>query len=454
MPTTPPPGLTLGLKLGAIAPQDAFEQFAARRLLRPSFRWQDVYGADHATQFAVAGVMRLDVLQLIYGELEAALSRGTDLADFQEALKAKLVQKGFWGDVEVADPKTGEIRTTKFNDARLRLIFNANMRQSHAAGRWERGMRSRRMTHIVYRTVGDEHVRASHRPWDWICLPREHPFWDTHIPPNDWGCRCYFYFIAEADIPKLQAAATKAGKKLTLEAPPIQYVEFRNTQTGRVERVPRGIGPGWAYNPGKAHVQRAADRQVEALNRLHQLRESGPVQGEPPASAGAAARPAGEGQALTRAVLNKQRGEPGFAAFLQAPPRVLPGDPPIGMPVAAVPPQATGTAAAVQPTVASVSATDLLAQQAGPDYPFSLPTTPAGWALAQVIIDRGQRLVLGGTPEQVLWWWQRGDRVDLLLLERGELVWWTRAVSRLTVEEAVARYPRLASVVNNPPPQG
>lgn len=460
MPQAAPASINLGLKLGAIAPQDAFEQFASRRLLRPSFRWQEVYDAEHARGFAVAGVMRLDVLQLFYDELEAAAARGTSLADFSKAVKARLVQKGFWGNVEVTDPKSGEIRVTKFNDARLRLIFDANMRQSHAAGRWQRGMRGR-MTHIVYRTMGDEQVRTSHRPWDWICLPRDHPFWDTHIPPNGWNCRCYFYFVAESDIPKLQAAAAAKGKVLLLEPPPIQYVDFRNTASGRIERVPRGIDPGWAYNPGRSHIQRAIDRQVDGLNRLHRLRETGPVQGEPsqvapraPAAAVQAtpAQLADAGHALTRAVLNKQRGEPGFAAFLKSPPKARPGEPPVGMPVAAVPPLQAGTAGAA-PVVASVNAADLIAQQSGPGYPFSLPTTAAQWALAQVIIDRGQRLVLGGSPEQVLWWWLRGSRVDTVLLERGELVWWVKAVSQLTLQEALDRHPRLASVINTGGPR-
>lgn len=453
MPHAAPPGLSLGLKLGAIAPQDAFEAFAARGLLRPAFRWQDVWQAEHARAFTVAGVMRLDVLALIRDELDTALARGTDLADFQASLKRQLVAKGFWGNVEVTDPTTGEIRRTRFNTQRLRLIFDANMRQSHAAGRWGRGMRGRRLTHIVYRTMGDEQVRASHRPWDWLCLPREHPFWDTHVPPNGWGCRCYFYFIAESDIPKLQAAAKAAKKVLRLEPPPIQYVPFTNRSTGQVEQVPRGIDPGWAYNPGKAHVQRAADRQVQAINRLHRLRESGPVQGEPPPAPGrpapqpvAATVPADENHALVRAVVARQREEKPFSDFLLTPPATAAGEAPIGMPVAAVAPVAT-SGGAPAPVVAAVQAADLVRQARDGGTP-RLPTVAAQWALAQLILDRGQRLLLGGSPEQVLWFWRRGDRVDTLLLERGELVWWVKDLSRLTVAEALAQHPRLAAVLS------
>ena len=37
----------------------------------------------------------------------------------------------------------------------------------------------------------DERTRETHRAWDGLTLPVEHSFWKTHLPPNDWGCRCY-----------------------------------------------------------------------------------------------------------------------------------------------------------------------------------------------------------------------------------------------------------------------
>ena len=45
-----------------------------------------------------------------------------------------------------------------------------------------------------------------------------------------------------------QAAATARGRT------------FRNRRTGEVTKVPRGIDPGWAYNPGQAAVEQRAAR--------------------------------------------------------------------------------------------------------------------------------------------------------------------------------------------------
>jgi len=43
---------------------------------------------------------------------------------------------------------------------------------------------------IQYETVGDDRVRPQHRAWDNITLPADHPWWQTHYPPNGWACRC------------------------------------------------------------------------------------------------------------------------------------------------------------------------------------------------------------------------------------------------------------------------
>jgi SPP1 gp7 family putative phage head morphogenesis protein len=41
-----------------------------------------------------------------------------------------------------------------------------------------------------YITVGDDRVRPSHELLDGVTLPKDHPFWDTCIPPCGWSCRC------------------------------------------------------------------------------------------------------------------------------------------------------------------------------------------------------------------------------------------------------------------------
>lgn len=39
-------------------------------------------------------------------------------------------------------------------------------------------------------TVNDQRRRPEHKALDGIIKPFDDPFWKTHIPPFDWGCRC------------------------------------------------------------------------------------------------------------------------------------------------------------------------------------------------------------------------------------------------------------------------
>jgi SPP1 gp7 family putative phage head morphogenesis protein len=247
-----PVPIPAGLRLGIIEPKSAIEVFQQRALLKPTFLWEDLFQEEHARGFAVAGVMRDDVLQLFYDTLQKSIAAGESLAQFRKAIRPALVAKGMWGDIEITDPATGEVRTTRFDNRRLQLIYETNVRQSHAAGRWaaiEAGKAE--LTLVMYRTMDDDLVRPEHKAWHNLVLPVDHPFWRTHFPPNGWRCRCHAFAIDEAGVAELAAA----GQKIQREAPPEQVVPFFNRSTGRVVAVPRGIDPGFAYNPGQVHMR-------------------------------------------------------------------------------------------------------------------------------------------------------------------------------------------------------
>ncbi len=43
---------------------------------------------------------------------------------------------------------------------------------------------------LKYSAIQDSRTRPEHQKWHGIILPVNHPFWNTHLPPNDYGCRC------------------------------------------------------------------------------------------------------------------------------------------------------------------------------------------------------------------------------------------------------------------------
>lgn len=261
MPQPLPPTL----RLGTAEPVEAVAAFVARGLLQPTFNWHDVWQAEHASKFMVAGVAQSDVLQLFQDALREPLAKGLSLAAFADRLRPALQAKGWWGDVEITDPSTGELRTTRFDAARLRLIYDTNLRQSYAAGRWARIERGKaRQPLVMYRTMRDERVRASHAAWDGLVLPVDHPFWHAHYPPNGWRCRCTAYALSEADLQRRLAR----GERLRTEAPPEVEVAYRDPRTGQTAHAPLGVDPAFAYNPGRVGLAQAAELQRTALDAL------------------------------------------------------------------------------------------------------------------------------------------------------------------------------------------
>ena len=42
----------------------------------------------------------------------------------------------------------------------------------------------------VYKHGNALEPRLQHLAWDGLVLSPDDPFWDTHAPPNGWGCTC------------------------------------------------------------------------------------------------------------------------------------------------------------------------------------------------------------------------------------------------------------------------
>jgi len=232
-----------------LPPAEAVAYMQARGLLSPTFSCQDIYAEEHAHQFTVAKLSRLDLLDAIYRECVKNAAEGQSLREFAKQLRPLLEKEGWWGKREVIDPKTGEVGTTTFDPARLKLIYDVNLRTAHSAGTWERIVRNQ-ATHpyIRYVTQRDERVRDSHRAWDNLTLPVGHAFWLTHTPPNGWRCRCRITSMTQAEYDK---GLAPNGKAIKTDAPETVMVDWKDRQ-GNIRQIPAGIDPGWDYNPGIA----------------------------------------------------------------------------------------------------------------------------------------------------------------------------------------------------------
>ncbi len=246
----------MAVKFPASPPAEAL-RFFRNKGLRPSFNHRDVWREEHAIAFTVAKATQVDVLQSIREEVDRALAEGITLEEFRKNLTPRLQAQGWWGRKNMTDPKTGEIVNAQLGSPRrLRTIYQANLRSARAAGQWERAERTKKaLPFLKYELGPAEHHRPSHaevanKP---TILPVDHPFWDTWMPPNDWGCVCRVRQITRFEADELGGES---------EPPQFREKVFKNKRTGATARVPwdseadaPAVSPEWSTNPGKLRVE-------------------------------------------------------------------------------------------------------------------------------------------------------------------------------------------------------
>lgn len=244
-------------ELQKLTPKEAVAWLIARSKLTKSYAWQDVWQGEHSTQFTVSRLARLDLLQALHDGITKSVEGDLSRRDWMRNAEQLLADAGWWGTKAVTDPATGDIVLTKFDPARLKLIYDVNTRQAYATGLWERVERSKgALPYVRYITKRDERVRASHAAWDNVTLPVDDPFWQTHWPQNGWRCRCRVNNMTQRDYDK---GKTPTGALLKKEAPPVVLREYVNPRSGEISQVPLGIDPGFAYNPGTARQKALQD---------------------------------------------------------------------------------------------------------------------------------------------------------------------------------------------------
>lgn len=249
-----------------LSPEAALAYLKKRGLITQSWSWADLWQEEHAQQFTVSRLANVDLLKELQTLITASVNGELSRTDFMRGAKAHLQARGWWGEKTVVDPTTGREVTTTFNPARLELIFNTNTRLAYAAGQWER-IQLGKKTHpyLRYITKDDGKVRASHAQWHNLTLPVDDPFWSAHYPPNAWRCRCRVVSVSQLDYDK---GKTPLGAAMLKTAPPVELKDWANPRTGEISKVPAGVHPAFAYNPGMArsdNLEKVVEEKIANL---------------------------------------------------------------------------------------------------------------------------------------------------------------------------------------------
>ena len=189
------------------------------------FDYDEIMHGAHHRAFTVAKITKLDLLSDVQESLVYAAENGLGFEEWKKSLLPTLAKKGWLGNVDTKDPKTGEIKQIYVGSRRLKNIYNTNMRVAYAVGAYEEAMGSD-AEFLRYTAVLDSKTRASHRALHGVILPKDHPFWDTHYPPNAWNCRCKARVYTKQEL-------KSRGWSVTENIPSVEP------------------HPDWAYNVGK-----------------------------------------------------------------------------------------------------------------------------------------------------------------------------------------------------------
>lgn len=214
-------------------------RFFLRKLNLTTDHWTDIYTREHDWSFVVAGANRDALVTDFRAAVDKAITEGTTLEEFRQDFDRIVAAHGW-------DYNGGR-------DWRSRVIYETNLNTAYAAGRYEQLQAAPYWQYVHADWVTNP--RHQHLAWDGLVLRRDDPWWQTHYPPNGWGCQCSVRGLWPRDL----AAMGKDGPD---EAPEVHLVERligqRNPRGPRLVLVPAGIDPGFEYIPGSSRQRGAA----------------------------------------------------------------------------------------------------------------------------------------------------------------------------------------------------
>jgi len=148
-----------------------------------------------ARAITITGVESTNVVQAVRDRI-AELPLGADWAEVKHDIAEQISP---WLD----QTDGGSDRAER----RAELLLRNHGYQAYAATKEQVMLRQRAaFPYAQYQSAGDSKVRPTHAALDGIIMPADSPFWDSHTPPWEWGCRCHKVFLTENDVKDAQGA--------------------------------------------------------------------------------------------------------------------------------------------------------------------------------------------------------------------------------------------------------
>lgn len=224
--------------------------FFRQKLNLPTERYDDILKAAHDRAFVVAGAMKADLLDDLRQAVDKSIAEGKSIQWFRKEFDNIVAKNGWTG-------WTGE-GTKAGRDWRTRVIYRTNLSTSYAAGRWAQLndpdlLKSRPYWKYIHNDTV-RHPRPLHQSWSGTVLKYDDPFWQSHFPPNGWGCRCRVTAVPASDYKGHPA--------------PDDGTYIYKDSAGQEHVLPKGIDYGWDYAPGANKTTPLKDIVDQKLIRL------------------------------------------------------------------------------------------------------------------------------------------------------------------------------------------
>lgn len=206
--------------------------FFRSKLNLPTERWDDIVKSAHDRGFMVAGAAKADLLNDLRDAVDKAIVNGESIQSFRSRFD-DIVKKHGWEGWTGSGSKKGR-------DWRTRVIYQTNLSTSYAAGRYKQlndpDLAAVRPYWQYIHNDTVQHPRPLHVSWSGMVLHKDDPWWQTHYPPNGWGCRCRVKAVRKSEYKG--AKAPDDGTYTHIDSAGVRHT------------VPNGIDYGFDYQPG------------------------------------------------------------------------------------------------------------------------------------------------------------------------------------------------------------
>lgn len=190
----------------------------------------------------------------VYGRLPHDHPQFENVHQMQENMARFAGYKTAWQTADIVAGKNIQGVDAKYNVNWLRTEYVHTVRSARAAQQWHKLQADKDLyPYLEYMPSTAAEPRGEHQKLYGVIKPVDDPFWDTWLPPNDWGCRC--------SVQQVRADNSTRPVPDDIKQPP---ATMRNNP-GRTGRIITDRHPMIANVPQR--MQQRIDPEYERLNR-------------------------------------------------------------------------------------------------------------------------------------------------------------------------------------------